>query len=359
MGIESDQLVFDYVSRVADVAHRTSMSAAERARLVAEVRADIERRRAAAGGAESPAAVRRILRRLGTPETVVARATGEVGPLLAAGDGDPEEDAGGLRGRLPGMRRRATRPAGPRAAADGRAGATPPHLASEAELGPESSDPNWWKKDTGPYGPPVVSGGPQVGGFVGGIEMPEMLEAPPVEQDGDEAGRPGAGVDGAGPAEDAGQAADGQRPEGDATPSAPAEEKPTGRRPVLAALLRSRRGDGASVPRVGGVVEWLAVAALLAGAVLGELLPMAVGWVLAYWAPRLSRPEAKWAAMGVPGTVAAAFGVWLWGRADGRWGEPIPSGETGEAVTAVLPVLLRTAAVASALFLVWRGRRPR
>ncbi|MFP8964862.1 hypothetical protein ACLIYP_30515, partial [Streptomyces nanhaiensis] len=74
MGIESEQLVFDYLSRIGDLAHGTAMTAAERARLVAGVRADIERRRAEAGGAHTAAGVRRILDGIGRPEDVVAGA---------------------------------------------------------------------------------------------------------------------------------------------------------------------------------------------------------------------------------------------------------------------------------------------
>ncbi|MGH3311841.1 MAG: hypothetical protein ACRDP3_14850, partial [Streptomyces sp.] len=109
------------------------------------------------------------------------------------------------------------------------------------------------------------------------------------------------------------------------------------------------------------IVEWAAVALLLAGSVIGSLIPLAIGWLAAWWAPRLSRNEAKWSAVGMPALVAAGGVVWLWGRTVGRWGEPIAEGgdELRQALTEAGPVLLRVAAVASALFLVWRARRPR
>jgi hypothetical protein len=47
----------------------------------------------------------------------------------------------------------------------------------------------------------------------------------------------------------------------------------------------------------------------------------------------------------------------LWGRVDGRWGEPIPNGGMPDALAATWPVVVRTAAIASALFLLWRARR--
>jgi hypothetical protein len=119
---------------------------------------------------------------------------------------------------------------------------------------------------------------------------------------------------------------------------------------------------GAAVgPRVGGVVEWAAALLLVAGALIGSLIPLAVGWLAAWWSPRLSRNEAKWAAAGMPALVASGAVVWLWGRVEGRWGDRIAQGGEGlqDALTGAGPVLLRVAAVASALFLVWRARRPK
>ncbi|MBL0804401.1 hypothetical protein G6539_30670, partial [Streptomyces albidoflavus] len=46
MGIESDQLVFDYLSRVGDLAQQRQVPAAERMRLITELRRDIDQRRA-------------------------------------------------------------------------------------------------------------------------------------------------------------------------------------------------------------------------------------------------------------------------------------------------------------------------
>lgn len=73
MGIESDQLVFDYLSRVGDLAQQRQLPSGTRMRLVSELRSEIERRRAKAVG-DSPTTVRRILARLGSPEDVVASA---------------------------------------------------------------------------------------------------------------------------------------------------------------------------------------------------------------------------------------------------------------------------------------------
>ncbi|MEV6688923.1 hypothetical protein AB0N28_26865, partial [Streptomyces sp. NPDC051130] len=75
MGIESDQLVYEYLSRVGDLAQRRQLSSGDRMRLVAGLRDEIDRRRAKYEP-ETPAAVRRILERIGTPEEVLAGAAG-------------------------------------------------------------------------------------------------------------------------------------------------------------------------------------------------------------------------------------------------------------------------------------------
>ncbi|MCP9987593.1 hypothetical protein LUX01_13745 [Streptomyces sudanensis] len=56
------------------------------------------------------------------------------------------------------------------------------------------------------------------------------------------------------------------------------------------------------------------------GTVTGSWLALAAGWLLAYATRRLSRGQAKWGVLGLPGAVAAGAAVWLWGRVDGRWG---------------------------------------
>ncbi|WP_101258852.1 hypothetical protein [Streptomyces barkulensis] len=361
MGIESEQLVFDYLSRIGDLAHGTAMTAAERARLVAGVRADIERRRAEAGGAHTAAGVRRILDGIGRPEDVVAdtgvsvpqprehgpvehrpaREAPEGGPV--AGGGDP-------------LRKLSRQPKSPKPPKppEWSTAASPPHLAPAHELGPEESDPDWWRE--GPAAPRYAPGGRRpVGGFDGGIELPEVLEPPPdleKEKEQEEARRRA----------EAAQAADADADAVDETPAAPGRSRwarlP---RPLRPRTAKTAGGAprAARVPRVGGAVELAAAALLVAGAVMGSLIPLGLGWLAAWWSPRLSRQEAKWAVTVVPGTVAAAGLVWLWGRTEGRWGEPIAEGALGEAITASWPWALRAAAVASALYLLWRARRPR
>ena len=80
MGVESDRLVFDYLSRVGDLA-QTALPAAGRMQLVAQLRNDIERERR---GTDNPAAVQRILGRIGSPDAVVEAAAGTGGAARPA-----------------------------------------------------------------------------------------------------------------------------------------------------------------------------------------------------------------------------------------------------------------------------------
>ncbi|MFE6741503.1 hypothetical protein [Streptomyces tubercidicus] len=409
MGIESDQLVFDYLSRVGDLAQQRGLPAATRMRLVTGLRAEID-----GGQADSVSGVKRMLARLGTPEAVVAAAGSaddrvpgaswsgsgtrpEPGAGPAPGDGpavplgprpaEPPRRWTGARDKLTGLAARsgltgkggeggAAAGNGP-AAGNGKAsgggaasglgkyftsgkapttGAVPaprdaatvglpPHLAGAHELGDTEDAPDWWRVEPAPFGP-----GETVPGFVGGIEIPEMWDRPEDE--------PPLSLKKDGADEAAGSADE----------DAPAE------RPLPRMLRRAlgRRRPAPPPPAEDGATEeavavparaplspvlTLAVLLLVAGAALGSWLALAGGWGLTYVSQRLTRAEAKFAALGVPGTVVGGLVVWLWGRFDGRWGEPLAQGRLGEEMLAGLPVMARVAAVASALFLVWRMRR--
>ncbi|MXM67625.1 hypothetical protein GR925_30365 [Streptomyces sp. HUCO-GS316] len=337
MGIESDQVVYEYLSRVGDVAHQRQLPSATRMRLVAELRNEIDRRRAKAP-VDSPAAVRRILDRLGSPDEVVAAAGGTGGapqapaaavPVQRDAEPEAEQRPKGLRRIVP--RPRPAQSPGP-AASDA---PSPPHLASTHELGDSASQPDWWRVDSSPFGV-----GDSVPGFVGGVEIPELLKPPPPKETDEEA----AAV------------------VGKAEPVVEAEavvDTPARRR--LRLLPRRAEGSGGS----GGSRSWsnplllLAAGLLVAGAVLGNLVVLLVGWLIAYASRRLTDAETKWAVMFLPGLAVVAGVLWLWGRRDGRWGDPIAEGHMNEAVVQTWPWVIRGAAVASALFLVWRSQRQR
>ncbi|MFF4156168.1 hypothetical protein [Streptomyces sp. NPDC001678] len=322
MGIESDQLVYDYLSRVGDLAQRQSLTSGDRMRLVSRLRAEIERRRAAEG-ADTPAAVRRILDGLGTPsEAVAGGATGATGVAPDAG-------------RVPAQRRADAEeavPSVPRAPRLGGPG-SPPHLATEEELGPSR---DWWRVEPGPFTKtdPFAKGdgggvGDAVHGFTGGIEIPDMLKPPPVRQPERPEAEPVT-------AESGTEAGEDDAPGGDRRFS----------------FWRSKEG----VPM--SPLLLLVAVLLVAGAILGNWLVLAAGWALAYATRRLTQTESKWAVMGVPGLAVAGAVVWLWGRTEGRWGDPIPQGAMASALAETWPVVVKVAAVASAAFVLWRARRP-
>ncbi|MFC8271346.1 hypothetical protein ACFUJR_02130 [Streptomyces sp. NPDC057271] len=309
MGIESDQLVFDYLSRVGDLAQRRQLPSGARMKLVSSLRGEIDRRRATYGR-ESPAAVRSLLDELGSPDEVVDR---------AAGGGREDRQAR----TVPGPRTE-TRPRT-------ETGPTPPHLAGTDEVGAADTEPDWWRLDGGPEA--SLPGDDLVPGFRGGVEIPEILKPPPGGTEDDEERH------------------------------APGDEP--ARAPLWRRVLRVRRpvaedGGGGGF-RLGAPVLVLAALLLLGGAVFGNLLALALGWLLAYASRRLSRTETRWAVVVLPALAATAGTVWLWGRVEGRWGEPVARGgeAMGAAVSETWPWTLKAAALASAAFLLWRARRAR
>ncbi|MEU1041702.1 hypothetical protein ACFYP4_26885 [Streptomyces sp. NPDC005551] len=347
MGIESDQLVFDYLSRVGDLAQQRQLPSATRMRLVSELRGEIDRRRAKAP-VDTPASVRRILTRLGTPDEVVATAAdGATGSGTAADEPDTRAAVPAQRTRPQrthdkrehpaddrprGLRRVVPRPRPaaepePEPAEAPRDAPSPPHLAGTHELGDSATQPDWWRVDGTTFGP-----GESVPGFVGGVEIPEILKPPPGKPEPTDEDPPPA------------------LPGRTRTPAATEQD-------VEAAPARRRR-----LPRLAGrrnPLLLLAAALLVAGAALGNWIALGLGWLIAYTSRRLTPAEAKWAVLVLPGLAATAGIGWLWGRTEGRWGDPVADGHLGDAMAGTWPWVVRGAAVTSALYLAWRSQRPR
>lgn len=314
-GIENDRLVFDYLSRVGDVAQQRQVPAAERRELVSGLRDEIERRREVKGEA-----VPRILRALGEPDAVVGRVAPARGSVSGPGSAEPEPDAA-LPVELP-RPRAAEPPPGTSAPSSSPPMSVPPPRAAEQAGG------GWWREDA-MFGARDTG---EVPGFVGGIEIADVLKPPPSEDEAEEDRRE---------APEAPEVAEGQEVPEEAEGGTP----------------ERRRAWRGFAP--GNLLLLFAAVLLLVGAALGSLIPLAAGWVLAY----LSR-ERKAAALVVPGVVVTAGLVWLWGRAMGRWGEPLAQGAAdaqdaglSTAIGDSWPWILRAAAIASGLFLLWRARR--
>ncbi|MEU6469669.1 hypothetical protein ABZ927_14090 [Streptomyces massasporeus] len=329
MGIESDQVVYEYLSRVGDVAQQRQLSSATRMRLVADLRNEIDKRRAKAT-VDSPAAVRRILSRLGSPDDVVTAAADGTGaePYGAAPasvpvqrEAEPEERAKGV------MRRVVPRPRPARSAGEPHPapsdGPAPPHLAAGHELGDSALQPDWWRVDSSPFGV-----GDEVPGFVGGVEVPDLLKPP--------------------------------------APRKPEKEKPDAAdtAPVVETAEVTEKGGRRRLPRLPST-NWsnplllIAAGLLVTGAVLGNWFVLLLGWLIAYASRRLTQAETKWAVVILPSLSVVGGLIWLWGRMNGRWGDPIADGHMNAAVSETWPWVVRGAAVASALFLVWRSQRSR
>ncbi|NUT25774.1 MAG: hypothetical protein HOV84_07580 [Streptomyces sp.] len=348
MGIESDQVVYEYLSRVGDVAQQRQLPSSTRMRLVSELRGEIDRRRAKAP-VDTPAAVRRIIARLGTPDEVVAAAGGTPSgggnpapaPQPAASvpaqpdsryDDPDGDDTGGKRPR--GLRRIVPRPRPAEPPAARHDAAPPPHLASTADLGGSATQPDWWRVDSSSFGP-----GEDVPGFVGGIEIPEMLRRPPAKDEAPLRKKAPAEEPDPAPAEKATEKAE--------------EEAPKSRRRLLP------RRPTLPTGRWSNPLLLLAAALLITGAILGNLIVLLLGWLIAWGSRRLSDAETKWAVIILPGLSLTAGITWLWGRTNGRWGDPIAEGQTNAAIAETWPWVVRGAAVASALFIVWRSQRQR
>lgn len=321
MGIESDKVVYEYLSRVGDVAQQRQLPSAARMRLVSELRGEIDRRRAKAT-VDSPAAVRRILSRLGTPDEVVAAA----GSTASAPQSPPthvpvqRDDEPDDSRRLPkSLRRVVPRPRPAQPAQHEKPAPSPPHMASAEELGNSATQPDWWRVDSTPFGESVP-------GFTGGVEIPDLLRPP--------------------------------------RPKEPEKEPPPAVEQVPEA--EEEAAPGAPVPRrrlalpAGGwsnPLLLIAAGLLVVGAILGNWFALLLGWLIAYASRRLTRNESKWAVIGMPSLAVTAGLVWLWGRNEGRWGTPIAQGHMNEAIAETWPWVVRGAALASALFIVWRSQR--
>ncbi|MGJ3560040.1 hypothetical protein ACR6C2_21225 [Streptomyces sp. INA 01156] len=201
------------------------------------------------------------------------------------------------------------------------------------ELGDSAAQPDWWRVDDSPFGV-----GDEVTGFVGGVEIPELLKPRRRRnRTGRRAGRegPAPAVVEAGTDTDTGAG--------------------------TAAGSRSARRRFVRLPsgRWSNPLLLVAAGLLVVGAVLGNWFALFLGWVIAYASRRLTRAEIKWAVVVLPGLAIAGGIVWLWGRTEERWGTPVADGAMNDAVFETWPWVVRAAAVTSALFLTWRSQRPR
>lgn len=351
MSVESDQLVYDYLSRVGDLA-QSALPADQRMRLVARLRSDIERERG--GSRDNESTVRRILDRLGTPDAVVG-AVADSAPAARTEDAPrpavPEQRDAGAAPAGAGTKRpvRPWRTAGAARAVNTRGAAPADGTVPKPEAG--ERDTEWWRVGARrrPRPGDELAGLP---GMTGGVLVP--MDPPDDDRD-----------DGPG---DSGEVSDpewaARQQAGTGTDGAAYAEEPAAGAATGGAWRRLRgRGPAADGDRArrsllgGSPLLTFAGLLLVAGAVLGSLVPLGLGWLTAYASRRLSRAEAKFVVLGIPGTAASGMLVWFWGRSDGRWGTPVAQGQMAASIGDALPTVVRIAAVCSALYLLWRSRR--
>ena len=335
MGIESDQIVYDYLSRVGDLAQATSLTAAERSRLVAGLRQDIDGRRGDSSGAQraETSAVRKILSGLGTPDEVVRQAVHNGVP-----GAEPDED---------GTQRPAVPKAGPSipwrytvSPADLPVPPTPVGSVEPADSGSGSG--------SGPGGGSGFAGGGW--SATRGPQMPGWSSAYSDDFLGREPGLPGQRQ----PVEDDfGDGADAEQEE-------QAEAGAADRRGSLLRRLLRPSGRPAAAPSAPRgrlpLVESLAALVLAAGAVLDLWYVVLLGWFFAYSARRLGLNTARVASIWIPVLAALVFGFQVYSQVHGHH---LSSDAARSALTSGAGLWLRTSAGCSALFLAWRiSRRP-
>ncbi|MEY9839265.1 hypothetical protein [Streptacidiphilus sp. EB103A] len=376
MGIESEQLVYDYLSRVGDLAQATALTAAERARLVSGLRETIDSRRPGAGtaatrtGSRETAAMKKVLDGIGRPDEVVRR---------AVHTGVPE--APGSARRRAGAGDSPSAPSGP----SGPSGPAGPSVPVQG--GAPAAERDWWRlgrgrgdsvytdaarggygDDFGGLGGGGLSGGGLGGGGLGGgfggavpgsefgdagelsgwrasyepdfldpdYVDPRTVKVPPQRRPEQVEPEPAPPA----PPPRRGLL---RRTFGRPVPARPAVE-PAGTEPAAPAPL-------APLP----LVESLAVLVLASGAVLALWYVAVLGWFLAYSARRLGRGAAQFAGLWVPVLVAAVLGFWFYGHTHGRPpGQHLTDAQFKAVLRSTVAVWLRAAAACSALFLAWR-----
>ncbi|WP_042364939.1 hypothetical protein [Streptacidiphilus neutrinimicus] len=353
MGIESEQLVYDYLSRVGDLAGQTGgLTAAERVRLVNDLRQAIDSQRAAnSSSARSSSAraevgsVRKILAGLGTPEQVVRRAAGG-GGAVGSGPAVPTASAPGPSARTTPSVPRSVPTQGGAPSLEGRAEFVRADAGSVPATGAQ-----WWTFESGGGGFPGAGGVRMIqppgwsGSFEGDFLVPEgtavvdPVTGLPAAQPAAAAAATGAGVNGL----------------GDTGRQAAAQPRP--------GLLRRLRG-GATAGAAGSVprapipfVEALATLVLVGGAVTGLWYIAILGWLLAYAGRRFGHGVGRVAALWIPGLMAAACGFWLYSKS-GHTGHPaLTNAQVATATHNAYALWLRGSSALSAAFLAWRITR--
>jgi len=344
VNFESDHLVLQYLGEVGDAAQRR-LRPADRARMVERLRSRINSERERLN-AHTAASVQAILDRLGTPDTVVGHELYRLGDLRDSG-ADDAVGAMSMRGsrnatvaRQMGFKADATPipaivdPSRPQPAAPAPAPAPPP-VRVPAESGP----PTLAETAAG-AGPVATSEAPTAVPLSDPEEEPLWWRSPPG---GGPPERPEPGTYGDGslhaPAYPIGVVSDA---------SATWEDDPL-TEPTPAIGLFG--GPGALRTQVR---EVFAIALIVIGAIVASTVVVVLGYLVVFTAGAWTLKERKISAFYVPGATAVAFAIGMWMRATGHLGADLTRDQAWDRYGELLPAMVRVAAVAGSLYLLWR-----
>ncbi|MYW03538.1 hypothetical protein, partial [Streptomyces sp. SID3343] len=103
--------------------------------------------------------------------------------------------------------------------------------------------------------------------------------------------------------------------------------------------------------------EVFAIAMMAIGAIVASTVVVVLGYFVVFTAAAWSLKERRVAAFYLPGATALGFGIAMWMRAHGHMGTDLTSDQAWDRLGELLPAMVRVAAIAASLYLLWRLNR--
>jgi hypothetical protein len=350
VNFESDHLVLQYLGQVGDAAQRR-LRPADRARLVERLRSQINSERERLN-AHTRGSVQGILDRLGSPDSVVGHELYRLGDLRDTG----ADDGVGA------MSMRGSRHATVARQMGFRADATPiPAVADPSRPQPAPPAPRVSPEAVPAAAPAADAGPPTLAETAAGVAPTATATKPAAPADPEEeplwwrtppegdlpAERPGPGIYGDGslhaPAYPIGVVSD---------TSATWEDEESLTEPTPAIGLFGGPGTLRTQLR-----EVFAIAMMAIGAIVASTAVVVLGYLVVFTAAAWSLKERRVATFYLPGGTALGFGIAMWMRANGHLGTDLTRDQGWDRLGEQVPVMIRVAAVAASLYLLWRLNR--